>query len=151
MGTRNKVYVIRKFHTSRQTLFNWIIRPDLISKWFGPKQVSVGKVESDFKIGGSFKIQLLKPDATSFLIEGTYFEIDEPNRIKFTFVYSELDNPPPPSIVTISFEEISPLLTELTLVQEFELEPSDFENRTKSWKYMFQILEREIKAVANNY
>lgn len=140
----------RQFNCSINTLFKWIVEPSLISKWFGPKHLSIGNVQSDFKIGGHYEIELLKPDANCFFIGGIYLEIDEPNHIKFSFVYNGLDKVPPESTVQISLKEISPFYTELTLIQKFETVPSDMESRTKAWGNMFQKLTDGIKTVTND-
>jgi len=150
MTTNNTVYVTRQFNCSKNTLFKWIAEPSLISKWFGPKHLSVSNVKSDFKVGGHYEIELLKPDATRFTIGGTYLEIDQPNQLTFSFIYSGLPKLPPDSTVQISLKEISSFATELALIQKFETIASDMENRTRAWKNMFQKLTDAIKTVPDH-
>ena len=138
----------RIFNTSKSNLFKWLTQPDFISKWFGPKHLTIKNVENELRTNGNYSIELLKPDGTSFFISGTYVEIIEPDSLKFSFKYIGLQQLPPESTVQISLEEISPTDTKLSLIQKFETVPADLENRTKAWENMFEKLTIEIKTVA---
>ncbi|MEM7087425.1 MAG: SRPBCC domain-containing protein [Bacteroidota bacterium] len=146
MTTNNIVHVTRQFNCSKPALYRWIVEPNLISKWFGPKHCKVGNVHNNFRTGGGYEIELLKPNSKRFSIKGIYLEIDQPNWLKFSFVYIGLETTPPKSTVTISLEEISPNSTQLTLIQKFETRPPDMENRTKAWGNMFETLFDEINS-----
>lgn len=150
MVTNNNVYVSREFGCSKPILFKWIVRPDLISKWFGPKHMVVKNAQSDLNINGTYSIELLRPDGISIFISGMYIEIEEPHKLKFSFRYSGQDNLPPESTVEISLEAIDPDTTKLSLVQKFETYPSDMEARTQAWKNMFKKLEDELNMTSNN-
>ena len=145
MMTNNTVYVTRKFNCSAKTLFKWIVEPEFISKWFGPKDFSVGVIQRDLKVGGDYKIELIKSDSTSFFVVGTYLEIDDRKCLKFSFSYSGLTKHRPKSIVHLTLKELDPLATELTLIQKFETTPDGIENKTKGWEYMFKKLSKIIK------
>jgi len=144
MTTNNKIYVSREFNHSKTVLFKWIVEPDLISKWFGPKKLVIKKVVSDLRVSGTYNIELLKPNGTIFNIRGTYLEIKEHTKLKFSFTYSGLEFLPPESIVEITLSEISPSITKLTLIQTFETIPGDMDNRSKSWEGMFEKLFRNL-------
>lgn len=150
MTTNNTVFVIRQFSCSKNVLFKWITDPSLISKWFGPKNFSVSYAKSDFKVGGHYEIELIKPDNTKLTIGGTYLVIDQPTQLAFSFIYRGLDKPPPDSTVQISIKEISSFSTELTLIQKFETMPSDMEHRTRAWKNMFEKLADALKTAPSN-
>ena len=149
MTTTNRVYIKRTFNCSTQELFNWMVQPNLLAKWFGPKHLSAGIIESDLKIGGNYRIELLKDQGNAFFIEGQYLEIDEPSKLVFSFKYTGLPHRPPDSIIKIIIEEIESSVSKLSLVQKFELIPSDMENRLRAWENMFEKLNKEIKMVAN--
>lgn len=137
----NSVYLNREFNCSVQTLFKWLVDPELMCQWFGPKQLTVVDIQSDLCVGGKFNIQLAKPDNTSFYIEGQFLEIKENHNLKFSFAYKGLPNTPPDSIVDITIEEIEDKVSKLTLIQKFAVIPEDMKNRTKAWEYMLQKLE----------
>jgi len=126
-----------------------MVKPKLLAKWFGPKHLSTGLIESDLIVGGNYRIELLKVQGNRFFIEGHYIEIEKPTKLVFSFKYEGLVNAPPDSVVTIIIEEIKPSISKLSLIQKFELIPTDVENRTKAWENMFEKLNSEIKTVAN--
>ena len=66
MNTQHTVVVNRIFNCSPEELFNWLIDPLLIAKWFGPKNLSVGKVKTDTSIGGHYSIELKKSSTDIF-------------------------------------------------------------------------------------
>ncbi|MEK6155294.1 SRPBCC domain-containing protein [Flavobacteriaceae bacterium 3-367] len=147
MGTTvNNIYVDRVFKCSVRELFNWITEPKLLAKWFGPQHVSVGHVTANVKVGGSYQIELLKSHGGCFLIEGDYLEIERPYKLRFSFKYKGIKNPPPDSMVKITIKEIDSSTSNLSLVQEFETTPPDMENRTKAWRHMLGRLSKEVKA-----
>ena len=149
MTTTNSVYINRIFNCSTQQLFNWMVKPNLLTKWFGPKHLSTGIIESDLKVGGNYRIELLKDQGNTFFIEGQYIEIDEPSKLVFSFKYKGLPHTPPDSIIKIIIEEIESSVSKLSLIQKFEMIPTDMENRLRAWENMFEKLNKEIKSVAN--
>ena len=140
METANKIFINRKFNCSVSQLFEWLVQPSLIAKWFGPKHLSTGDVQTDLQVGGDYSIELLKPDRQNFFIKGKYIEINVPNLVVFTLHYEGLPSPPPNSIVKIKLEELIQNQSLLTLTQDFEHTPSDMSSRTKAWEHMFQVL-----------
>lgn len=150
METYNKVFVSRRFNCSKLELFDWLVQPELITRWFGPKQLSIGSVQTDIRIGGKYSIELKKSGDEIFFIEGEYVEINPPDTLAFTFQYRGLSASPPKSIVKIKLEKLDQDKSLLSLTQDFEYTPSDIDSRTKSWEHMFHTLEQQIKTVANN-
>ena len=136
-----KIFIARKFDCVVKELFLWFTDPVLLCKWFGPKHLQTRKVEMNFHVGGYYRIELLKPNGDHFHIEGEYLEIKEPKRLVFSFHYTGLPQPPPDSKVTIFFEEENDKTSQLTLIQEFEVQPKEIENKTHNWEYMFSILQ----------
>ena len=145
MATVNKVFVSREFSCSKSELFNWLIKPELIVKWFGPKHLLIGKVNTDIRIGGNYSIELKKSNTENFFIEGEYLEVSPPDSLAFTFQYRGMNLSPPNSVVNIRLEELGENKSLLSLIHEFEFTPSDIEGRTKSWEHMFQILGQKMK------
>ena len=145
METSIKVYVSRKFNCAIDELFQWMVEPSLISKWFGPKHFSVGNIEANLRVGGAYRIELVKSNGEGFTIEGKYIEIEAPNKLVFSFKYHGHHNPPPESIVKITLEQIDLNISKLSLVQQFEIAPLDMEGRTKAWEAMFAKLSEKTK------
>ena len=143
MESRNKIIIDRKFNCSAETLFNWLIQPELIAQWFGPKYHSVRMVESEPIVGGKYTIELAKSDSYAFSITGEYLEIEAPFKLSFSFQYSNLIPAPPKSIIRITIKTTSNNRSHLYLVQDFVASPSDIDRRTEAWEFM---LEKIAKA-----
>lgn len=145
METANTIYINRKFNCPKLELFEWLTKPQLIAQWFGPKRLSVGHVQTDLKIGGEYRIELLKADGQHFFILGAYQKISRPDQLVFSFKYEGLSSAPPESLVKITIEEITPKQSHLYLMQEFKTIPTDMESRTAAWNAMFSELENKFK------
>lgn len=141
MEQHNRVYLTREFNCSIAELFRWIVEPGLISQWFGPKNLNVGKVENNLEVGGRYSIELVRPDRSSFFIRGQYLEIEQPAKLAFDFEYVGMASSPPKSIVRINLDEIHENRTRLALVQQFDTRPSDMETRTQAWVHMLSVLQ----------
>ena len=144
METITNVYVNREFNCSAAKLYKWLTLPTLIAQWFGPKKIIAINVEVDLVIGGKFSVQLMKPNNELFFIEGNYLEIQQPEKLSFSFKYRGLENPSPDSIVSISLKETSEGVTKLNLIQEFKTIPNDMEGRTNAWNYMLEKIGKEV-------
>lgn len=56
-------------------------KPEHIPQWWGPKGMRIKVVAHDFWEGGQWKYIMVMPDGREFTSEGTYTEIDKPNKI----------------------------------------------------------------------
>ncbi len=144
---QNSVIVRRLFKCPVNTLFKWLIEPDLIALWFGPKQIKVVKVQNKIAVGGKYQIKLQKPNDDIFYIQGIYLEILKPNKIVYSFDYVGLNKAPPSSVVSITLEKVDNSVTKLTLTQTFDQIPLDMVNRTKAWKNMMLLLSQFVTEV----
>ena len=143
-ANQDSIYISRRFNCTVHTLFKWLSEPELICQWFGPKHLKVVAVTTDLKIGGAYRIQLLKPDGVIFSIEGVYIEINEPSKLVFSFAYKGMSNTPPDSIVKIILNKVDSNNSNLSLIQSFESTPKDLYNRTKAWEIMFKRLKGKL-------
>jgi len=144
MNAVNNVYISRRFNCSIHDLFQWIVDADLIIQWFGPIHLKVVAVKTNLSIGEKFSIQFLKPDETTFSIEGQYLKIEKPNKLVFSFQYIGLTDAPPESIVEITLISIGEKVSELVLIQKFDVTPINMESRSNSWNMMFSKLSDRI-------
>ena len=142
MESPNKVYLSREFNCSPQHLFDWLIKPERIAQWFGPKHLKAGKIHIDARVGGKYAVELWRPDGTSVIVEGVYREIDPPHHLIFDLQYQTQTGSAPPSLVSFHLEQIEENKTRLSLVQSFETIPLDMPLRTQAWEHMLGELER---------
>jgi len=146
----DSIFLSRTFNCSAQELFNWLITPELIARWFGPKDLSVKDVKTHICVGGSYSIELNKPNGDHFFIQGEYLEIATPHKLVFSFRYEGLGQSPPESVVKMILKQITEHQTSLSLTQKFDTAPLDMEGRTKSWESMFCKLDDEIRTVTDS-
>ena len=134
-ASKNKVYISRTFQHSVEKVFEAFINPEWIKNWWGPVNVLTVNVEVDIKVGGKYKFGMQKQNGEIFHITGEYKDIVPNQLLVFSSTYENLPSPPPESVVIIKFKGLE-TGTEVSLIQEFEVAPLDFENRTKSWEVM---------------
>lgn len=140
-ASKNKVYISRTFQHPVEKVFEAFINPEWIKNWWGPANVLTVNVDVDLKIGGKYMFGMQKQNGELFQITGEYKDIVPNELLVFSSVYENLPSPPPESIVIIKFKSLE-TGTEVSLVQEFEIAPPDFENRTKSWEAMLGRIEK---------
>jgi uncharacterized protein YndB with AHSA1/START domain len=145
MQSPNNIFIHRKFGCSVTELFTWLIQPELITQWFGPKGMTAIRVETDVRVGGTYMIELKTPDNITFQIIGEYLEISSPEQLVFSLHYLGLPGNPPKSTVKIVLTEEGPRESTLALFQDFEFLPSDFDRRTKGWEHMLQVLQKLVQ------
>ncbi len=135
-ASKNKVYISRTFQHSVEKVFEAFVNPEWIKNWWGPVNVITVNIEVDLKVGGKYKFGMQKQNGEIFHITGEYKDIVPNQLLVFSSTYENLPSPPPESVVIIKFKSLD-TGTEVSLIQEFEVAPPDFENRTKSWEIMF--------------
>jgi len=134
-ASKNKVYISRTFQHPVEKVFKAFINPEWIRKWWGPVNVSTLNVDVNLKVGGKYKFEMQKRNGELFQITGEYKDIVPNQLLVFSSAYQNLSSPPPESTVIIKFKSLE-TGTEVSLIQEFETEPPDFDSRTKSWEVM---------------
>ncbi|MDR8393899.1 SRPBCC domain-containing protein [Aliifodinibius sp. S!AR15-10] len=140
-----KVRIVKEFKASPQKVFDAWLDPEMISKWmFGPdvREEEILKLKNDPKEGGSFSY-VVKRGKEEIDHMGTYFEIDRPNRLVFS--WGAGTDPAGESVVTIEIEPTGQGCR-LTLVHELAEKWAEYADRTKEgWSYMMGKL-KEILA-----
>jgi uncharacterized protein YndB with AHSA1/START domain len=129
----------RTFHAPRERVFEAWTKPDLLTQWFGPTDDFNVKVE-DMKLvaGGSYKINMGKPDPKMNVIYGKYREIVKPERLVFTWNW---EGEPGETIVTVTFKEEG-TSTEVVLKQEYFANADERDNHNRGWSGCMSRLER---------
>jgi len=79
--------------------------PDELAKWWGPEGFSVGSVDFDPRVGGTYRIEMQPPEGDPFYLGGEFREVDPPGRLAFTFVYEDPDLDDVETLVELSFRD----------------------------------------------
>ena len=97
--------LVRVLPVARARVFAAFTDPDELARWFGPKGFSVGSLDSDPRIGGTYRIEIQPPEGDPFYLGGEFREVDPPGRLAFTFVYEEPDFDDVETLVELSLRD----------------------------------------------
>jgi len=117
----DRTLVIRRvFEAPRPLVFAAWTDPNQAGQWWGPKGFTTISNEMDVRVDGTWQRSMRSPEGTEHRSFGVYREISEPERLVFTFAWEQGGSPGhgPETIVTVTFAELGPNRTELTLRQE---------------------------------
>jgi uncharacterized protein YndB with AHSA1/START domain len=116
---RPELVMERVFDAPRALVWDAWTDHDQAVKWMGPLTCPAKKMESDFRPGGKWSTILYGTLQGQDLCHGgEYREIIEPERLVYTFAWK--DHPEMPDnemLIELTFEEIGPKKTKLTLRQ----------------------------------
>jgi len=139
----------RRFDASREMVFSALTEPDKMNQWFFGMPEGCAKVEQDFRVGGKYVINMLKPDGSEGSCEnaseaeyaphGEYLEIDPPNKLVFSWISEGFVDD---STVTVLLEEENGG-TKLTL--RHELPAPVVEPHREGWTTCMNHLEAFLK------
>lgn len=138
----------RTFEASQEDVFNAFTQPEIMSQWFHPFPKGKSKVEADFRVGGKYRIEMqpetdIEPDEAcsenEFVHYGEYLEIDEPNRLVFSWIKDDFVDY---SIVSLTFEATGDNKTLLKL--EHKVPAELIAPHNEGWTGCLQNLERHL-------
>ena len=86
--------------------------PELLRRWFSPGDTVVTRAVAEVKVGGTFLIEMRRPDGQRRLTRGLYREVVPNRRLVHTWCW---DNSDVESLVTVEFEPGPADTTRLTL------------------------------------
>jgi uncharacterized protein YndB with AHSA1/START domain len=120
--------VRRQYPVPRERVFAAWLDPASLEKFMCPGAVSGVRVEVEARVGGRYRITMLKPDG-DVEHRGEYLVIEPPSRLSFTWISVNTENRP--SVVTIELVEVGGG-TELILTHR-RLPPTQVDGHTQGW------------------
>jgi uncharacterized protein YndB with AHSA1/START domain len=75
------------FDAPREEVFEAVLDPTVVPKWWGPKNMRTVVDKMDVKVGGEWRYVQYAEDGKEHGFHGVYREIDPPNRLVYTFEY----------------------------------------------------------------
>src|SRR5438128_11458319 len=100
--TDSEIVMTRVFDAPRELVFDAFTKPELLTRWFGPRGWSLVVCEVDVRVGGGFRFVLRGPDGRDMGMRGVYREIAAPER---SVHMESFDDYPGESQVTAVFVE----------------------------------------------
>jgi uncharacterized protein YndB with AHSA1/START domain len=96
----------RTLDAPRELVFRVWTRTEHLSQWLGPRDFTIPFCEADFRVGGEYRFCMRSPEGEDHWAWGVYREIDEPERIVFTWNRDDIDGRPRrDSLVTVTFAD----------------------------------------------
>ena len=92
------------FDAPRDRVFAVYADPALIAEWWGPRGATTVVDHMDVRPGGGWRLLSRNSDGSEAAFQGTYREVDAPERIVQTFEWEGM--PGYVSVETASFEEL---------------------------------------------
>ena len=82
-GVGQEVNITRTFDAPRELVFKMWTDPELVEKWWGPKDFTNPVCKLDPWVGGSIRIVMRGPDGMQYPTHGVFTKIVEPELIVF--------------------------------------------------------------------
>jgi uncharacterized protein YndB with AHSA1/START domain len=89
--TDTAIRMSRVLRAPPATVFEALIRPELLQRWMCPENFTVALIETDPRPGGHFRIEMRKPDGGIVPATGTYTEVRAPKVLAFTWTWETGD------------------------------------------------------------
>ncbi|MCG8571878.1 MAG: SRPBCC domain-containing protein [Spirochaetes bacterium] len=134
-----KLVVKKNYKVSREVLFKAWTSAESMSQWLNPMPGGQTKVSADFKVGGSYKIDMVAPDGEVFPHWGKYREISPYDKIVFTWNSPFVKD----TRVTGEFNKLY-VGCELVLTHEFLKDEKVFKEHNDGWEAIFDYLETNL-------
>lgn len=112
-----EVVISRVFDAPRERVWQAQTNPDLVSRWWGPKDYEMIVEKLEARVGGKWRILHVDLQGKEHWFNGEYKELIELEKIVRTFVYE----PYPSDIMeeSVLVEEVEGNKTKLTTVSRF--------------------------------
>jgi uncharacterized protein YndB with AHSA1/START domain len=81
----DKVRIARIIDAPREEVFRAWTEPEQIRRWFGPGEFTCPEAEVDLRPGGAYKLAMQPTAGDSFIVGGTYREVEPPSRLVYTW------------------------------------------------------------------
>jgi len=115
-GAGLNLHLERVLRAHRAVVFRACTEPELLASWWGPRGFTAPSIETDVRVGGSYRIAMQPPDGDLFYLTGEFREVDPPGQLAYTFRWEDPDPDDQETVVTLTLRGLGES-TELTLDQ----------------------------------
>jgi len=97
--------VSRTVQAPRTRVWEALVDPEQIPRWWGPEGFTMPAVEVDARRGGGYRFTMQPPEGDAFLIEGEFLVVEPPERLSYTFRYDPPDPDDQETIATLTLTD----------------------------------------------
>jgi uncharacterized protein YndB with AHSA1/START domain len=98
-----EILLTRFFDAPRELVFKAMTSPDLIPRWWGPRDTTVVVDKMDVRPGGMWRYETSGPGGST-AFRGEYREIVQPERLVYTFEWEGM--PGHVQVETVTFDDV---------------------------------------------
>jgi glutathione S-transferase len=96
----------RTIRAPRAKVFDALVKPELLRKWFGPRGHTITEAMVDARVGGHYRISMQPRTGETYTVGGVYREVAAPSRLVFTWKWEGEDmGAMGETLVTVSLDE----------------------------------------------
>jgi len=145
--TGRELVIKRIFDAPRDLVWKaWTAREHVL-KWLGPANFTALDFELDPRPGGAWHSRMRGPDGVEYANRGTVREIEEPERLVFTFAWDNEDGSPGRGMeISITFDERDGK-TEMTFSQGVFESAEDRDGHREGWSESFDKLADYLASI----
>ncbi|MCP4315544.1 MAG: SRPBCC domain-containing protein [Hyphomicrobiales bacterium] len=132
----------RTISASIEKVFDAWINPELLVQWWGPEGMSIPKHTLDVREGGTWETTMRNADGGEVVVSGVYKAIDRPNRLVFTWAWTQPDGTRGEETeISVTFAAVDGG-TKMTLDQRTFAEVDNRDNHGMGWQSSFNCLDQ---------
>jgi len=135
--------LVRRIAARPSIVFDALITPEGISRWWGPDSGPVLVAEIDARVGGSFRVRFRTRDGSEHECVGEYDKIEKPERLAMSWRWLGGSEDPGESRLEFGLRAI-PEGTELTLTHSRLFDEESRRSHQKGWNGSLDKLERHF-------
>ena len=142
---RPSLSIRRQYAAPPEKVWKALITPAGLKLWMGPGDGHVPIAEVDARVGGSYRIVMVKADGEQFDVRGVYREVNPPTRLVYTWAWQS--TPERESLVTVDLRPKDGG-TELTLTHSQFADEAARDGHEKGWNVCLARLENYLASKA---
>jgi uncharacterized protein YndB with AHSA1/START domain len=100
------LHMKRVLPARREAVWRALTAPDELAEWWGPRGFTTPGIETDLRVGGTYRIAMQPPDAELFYLTGEFREVDPPARLAYTFRWEDPDPEDVETLVALTVRDL---------------------------------------------
>jgi len=141
--------LVRRIAARPSIVFDALISPEGIVRWWGPDAGPVLLAQTDPRVGGRYSVRFRMLDGTEHVSAGEYLEVEPPQRLVMTWRWLEGGDDPGESRLEFQLRPVSDGATELTLTHDRLQTDAGAASHKQGWSGALDKLERYLLTPAS--
>lgn len=138
--------ISRELDCDAATLFRLWTDPEHLPRWWGPRDFTTSLCEIDLRQGGHYRFGIRSSQGKAYRMTGIYREVQEAQRLVFSFAWEEDGKRSSETLVTVTFAELAGK-TRLTFRQAFFTSAESRDSHHEGWSECLDKLARQVVAI----